>query len=279
MGQIPLACSDFSFPLLPHEIALDLIAGMGLEGVDISMILSNSHLPVEEVLANPLAWGRDIRTRVEQRGLKIADVNFTPGWDFEDRALNHPEAKVRLESSDRFRQALEFASECGTKHMTLLPGVHWESEPKESSLKRSAEELAWRVEEASRAGVAVSVEPHLGSIIPTLPETNTLLRECPGLTLTLDYTHLVYQGIPESECEKLLPHASHFHARGGRIGRLQAPQKENTIDYARVLQKMKEVGYQGYFAMEYVWIDWEHCNEVDNVSETVLLRDLANQFR
>ena len=36
---------------------------------------------------------------------------------------------------------------------------------------------------------------------------------------------------------------------------------------------MRRVGYPGYVGVEYVWIDWEHCNEVDNVSETILLRD------
>jgi hypothetical protein len=55
--------------------------------------------------------------------------------------------------------------------------------------------------------------------------------------------------------------------------------KENTIDYGRVLQKMKEVNYQGFFELEYVWIDREHLNDVDVLSETILLRDLANQFR
>ena len=25
--------------------------------------------------------------------------------------------------------------------------------------------------------------------------------------------------------------------------------------------------------IEYVWIDWEHCNECDNLSETILFRD------
>lgn len=279
MSQISLACADFSFPLLPHEVALDLISGLGFEGVDISLILSNSHLPVEQVLAKPSEWGRELRSRVDQRHLAIADINFTPGRNFKERALNHPEAKVRQESSEWFRRALEFAAHSNAKHMTLLPGVHWEGEEKEISLKRSADELAWRVEEASKVGVTISVEPHLGSIISTPRDTYVLLEYTPGLTLTLDYTHFVYQGIPESECEKLLPHASHFHARGGRLGRLQAPKKESTIDYARVLQKMKEVGYSGYFAIEYVWIDWEHCNEVDNVSETVLLRDLAHQFR
>lgn len=279
MSRIALACADFSFPLLPHEVALDLISGLGFEGVDVSLILSNSHLPVEQVLAKPSEWGRKLRARVNQRCLAIADINFTPGRDFKERSLNHPRVEVREESGEWFRRALQFAVGCDANHMTLLPGVHWEGEQRESSLQRSAEELAWRMEEASIAGVILSVEPHLGSIIPTPREANSLLERIPGLTLTLDYTHFIYQGIPESDCEKLLPHASHFHARGGRLGRLQAPKTENTIDYLRVLQRMKEIGYPGYFAIEYVWIDWEHCNEVDNVSETVLLRDLANQIR
>ena len=36
---------------------------------------------------------------------------------------------------------------------------------------------------------------------------------------------------------------------------------------------MRQVGYAGYVGVEYVWIDWEHCNEVDNLSETILMRD------
>jgi hypothetical protein len=36
---------------------------------------------------------------------------------------------------------------------------------------------------------------------------------------------------------------------------------------------MQETGYKGYVGVEYVWQDWERCNEVDNLSETILLRD------
>ena len=71
----------------------------------------------------------------------------------------------------------------------------------------------------------------------------------------------------------MIAHASHFHARGARPGRLQASFKENVIDYGRVLDVMRQVGYAGYVGVEYVWIDWEHCNEVDNLSETILMRD------
>ena len=77
--------------------------------------------------------------------------------------------------------------------------------------------------------------------------------------------------------EPLIAHASHFHARGARPGRLQASFKENVIDYGRVLDVMRQVGYAGYVGVEYVWIDWEHCNEVDNLSETILMRDLPPQ--
>jgi hypothetical protein len=38
----------------------------------------------------------------------------------------------------------------------------------------------------------------------------------------------------------------------------------------KVLTKNK---FSGWIALEYVWIDWEHCNEVDVVSETLLLRN------
>src|SRR5947208_11183322 len=46
LNQIPLACADFSFPLLPHDLVFDLIAGLGIEGVDLSIITGNSHLSV-----------------------------------------------------------------------------------------------------------------------------------------------------------------------------------------------------------------------------------------
>jgi NAD(P)-dependent dehydrogenase (short-subunit alcohol dehydrogenase family) len=34
---------------------------------------------------------------------------------------------------------------------------------------------------------------------------------------------------------------------------------------------------RSHIGIEYVWIDWEHCNEVDNVSETILFRDFLRQ--
>jgi hypothetical protein len=61
--------------------------------------------------------------------------------------------------------------------------------------------------------------------------------------------------------------------RGARLGRLQSRFQDNTIDYARVLEGMRRTGYKGWLGIEYIWMDWEHCNECDNVAETILFRD------
>jgi len=278
MSQIPLACADFSFPLLPQDLALDLIAGMGISGVDISLMSGNSHLDVTYAVAHPTS-GSDLAHKLSDKGLIIADLNFTPGRDFKTLAVNHPEVGVRRQSADWFRGAIEFAAYSKARHMTILPGVHWQGETEKDSFARCAEELAWRLKYAANAGLVLAIEAHLGSVVPTPAEAMQLLQAVPGLTLTLDYTHFVYQGFSDAECEPLLGYASHFHARGGAPKKLQTSLKNSSIDYRRVLERMKEMGYSGYFAIEYVWIDWEGCNETDNVSETILLRDLANQFR
>jgi hypothetical protein len=49
---------------------------------------------------------------------------------------------------------------------------------------------------------------------------------------------------------------------------------ENTIDFDGVLRAMQKVKYRGFVAPEYVWTEWMDLNRVDNLSETVILRDL-----
>jgi sugar phosphate isomerase/epimerase len=151
--------------------------------------------------------------------------------------------------------------------------VTFVEEPPAESWRRCCDELAWRCEAAAAQGVVFAIEAHVGSIVPTTASAAELVRSVPGLTLTLDYTHFARDGRPDAEIEPLIALASHFHARCARPGRLQTSFKDNTIDYHRVVDVMKQVGYSGYVGVEYVWIDWEHCNEVDNLSESILLRD------
>lgn len=278
--KLKLACADFTFPLLPHDKVLDLIAMLEFDGADIGLFEGRSHLWPSREFKSPGKSGKQLGRKLADRGLSCADVFLQMNPSFIPFAVNHPEAARRRHAREWFLKTLDYAAACGAKHVTTLPGVHFDKETPADSWQRSSDELAWRVTQARQQGIVFGIEAHVGSIAPNPKAALRLVRGVSGLTLTLDYTHFTRAGLPDSAAEPLIAHASHFHARGARKGRLQAPLGQNTIDYARVLRAMKKTNYNGFVGVEYVWIDWEHCNEVDNLSETIQLRDFlrsANQ--
>lgn len=271
--MLKLACADFSFPLLSHDKSLDLIALLEFDGADIGLFEGRSHLWPSRVFANMPASARELAAKLGDRGLSPADVFLQTAPDFESIAPNHPDPSIRRRARDLFAKTLEFAALCSGRHVTALPGVAFDGVPEADSLALCRDELAWRVELANQHKIIFSVEAHVGSIVPNPAAAADLVRSVPGLTLTLDYTHFTRIGVPDSEVEPLIGLASHFHARCARLDRLQCSFARNSIDYGRVLDVMRNVQYSGYVGVEYVWIDWEHCNEVDNLSETILLRN------
>jgi sugar phosphate isomerase/epimerase len=271
--ELKLACADFTFPLLPHQDSLQLIAMLGLEGVDIGLFEGRSHLWPSREFADTASAARQLKSNLEDRGLRAADIFLQMDADFAPYAINQPDAARRDKARAWFLRSLDYAAECGCGHVTTLPGVHFASEPQETSLARAADELAWRVDRARQRGLVFGVEAHVGSIVPDPEQARDLVERVPGLTLTLDYTHFTRTGIPDARVEPLIPHASHFHTRGARPDRLQESFQRNTIDYRRVFKLLASSGYSGWLGIEYVWLDWEHCNECDNVAETIQFRD------
>ena len=269
----PLACADFTFPLLEHDRVLDLIALLEFDAVDVGLFEGRSHLWPSRVFKNVDRSAVELARKLSDRGLAPADIFLQTAPEFVSLAPNHPEAARRRKARDMFLRTLDFAAACGSPHVSALPGVRFAQEPASTSWRRACDELAWRVEQAAGRKVIFGVEAHVSSIAPVPGRALRLVHDTPGLTLTLDYTHFTRRGLADSEVEPLLAHASHFHVRGARRGRLQAAFNDNVIDYARVLWAMKKTNYRGAIGIEYVWIDWEHCNEVDNLSETIQWRD------
>jgi sugar phosphate isomerase/epimerase len=91
--------------------------------------------------------------------------------------------------------------------------------------------------------------------------------------MTLDYSHFIRQGIPEEDADVLIPFSRHVHVRGASEHRVQESIRENTVDFERIIAALDADGYGGYLALEYVWLQWEHCHECDNLAESILLRD------
>lgn len=272
------ACADFTFPLLAHDKVLDLIALLEFQGVDIGLFENRSHLWPSREFQNLDQSAKTLRQKLTDRGLCAADVFLQLEADFVPYAINHPESARRDKARQAFNSTLDYAQALGCEHVTILPGVAFENESPEDSRNRAVDELAWRVQQAKQRGIVFGVEAHVGSIVSDPVAALALVKSVPGLTLTLDYTHFTRLGMPDAAVEPLLAHASHFHVRGACKGRLQASLEHNTIDYQRVFDVMNKQNYTGWIGIEYVWMDWEHCNEVDNISETIRFRDLFRKM-
>ncbi|MGH7952563.1 MAG: sugar phosphate isomerase/epimerase family protein [Limisphaerales bacterium] len=271
--NLKLSCADFSFPLLSHDAALKLISLLELRGVDIGLFAGRSHLRPETEFRAPAKNGAKLRRRLARHGLVAADIFLQLHENFTDFAVNHPDAARRKFARQQFLRTLDYAAAAGSKHITILPGVVFKNESRAKSFARAAHELSWRVEKAAAMKLTVAVEPHVGSIADTPERALQLAALAPGLGFTLDYAHFTRVGISDSRIEPLAARATHFHARCARKGRLQSSLKENAINFSRALKALNHFHFNGWIALEYVWIDWEHCNDVDVLSETVQLRD------
>jgi sugar phosphate isomerase/epimerase len=271
--NLKLSCADFSFPLLPHHAALKMIALLGLRGVDIGLFAGRSHLRPETELRAPAKNGASLYNRLSSAGLTAADIFLQLHESFVDFAVNYPKKARREFAREQFLRTLDYAAAAGSTHVTILPGVIFKAEPRAASLARAADELSWRVEQATAMKLTLGVEPHLGSITDTPERALRLAALVPGLGLTLDYAHFTRAGFPDSRIEPLAARTTHFHARCARKGRLQSSLKENAIDFTRALKALNRNSFGGWVALEYVWIDWEHCNEVDVLSETIRLSE------
>lgn len=272
------SCADFTFPLLSHNKVLQLIKLLGIDAVDLGIFEGRSHHFPSEISKNPIGEAKRLAKELKDIGLEAADVFLQTGEDPPVAAANTPVASIRENNRFTFLKMLEFTKALGCAHITGLPGVFHEGETAEDDWNRACEETSWRIEKAKEYDLVYSIEPHVGSILPDAATTLKFIDDCPGITLTLDYGHFIYQGQTNESAHALIPHASHFHARGGAKGKLQTMVNENEIDFETIVSRFKEIGYSGFMCLEYVHVDWEGCNKTDNVSETIRLHKLLNQF-
>jgi sugar phosphate isomerase/epimerase len=271
---VRLTCRNDSFPLLPHETAVDLIAQLGFDATELILIGNGPGISLDEVRADVPRWADEIGERAAGRGLDWSDLFVMPWNDFETMAPNHPDPAQVEAGREVFRDALELASRLGSPGVSSLPGIDWPGEEHEVSLARSAEEMQRRADEAESHGLRFAIEPHLGSVCRTPEDTLRLCELAPGLGLALDYAHFVAAGFPDAELEVLHPYARHFHVRSAAPGRLQTPLRENTIDFERAIDGLRSHGYDGFVLIEYLWAALDdRLGEVDVLSETVQLRD------
>jgi sugar phosphate isomerase/epimerase len=272
-----IASADFSWPGLPHHLVLDMIRELGCEGVLLGLIGDYSPITLDTVRSDVPFWAGRLTERVETHGLVLADVFPIGSLDLTGLAVNHPDADERDASATLFREMLDFAARAGVDGLTILPGMPFPHEEWTTSFDRACTELAWRVDEARSRGLRLSVEPHHGSIVETPQTTARLVEAVPGLELTLDYGHFTVQGIADEEIEPLLAHARLLHLRPGREGLVQTRMTNNTIDFGRIVERLAELEFDGWLALEFVHDERPGCQDCDVLQEAMALAAVVRE--
>lgn len=273
MDKPKFACADYTFPLLPHDKVLDVIKLLECPGIDIGLFSGRSHLRPESEFENVKENARRLKQQLEERELIASDVFLQLDTDLAKMAINHPDESIRRYGREQFLHLIEYATELGADHITCLPGMFFPDVEEQESLDLIHEELNWRVGQVKDTGLNFGVEAHIGSPFINPASALKLVETVDGLQLTLDYTHFIRDGYEQYTVNPLMHYTNHFHARGAKKGRLQANMSENEIDYSKVVQAMKQEGYRHWVGLEYIYIEWEGCNEADTISETIRLRE------
>lgn len=271
----PLSCMTAAFPSLPLPSALLFIRTMGFDEVDVQCFTGEPHITPEDVVAAPEDVATAVAAQLGDAGLSCGDVFATMP---EGRHINTASPDTHRANVAATAALAAFAQLLGSTHLSLLPGIVDEA-GFEDSFARSCRNLADHVHVAESAGLACSVEPHIGSVAARPEHAAALCAAVPGLGVTLDPSHFIVQGYDLNALAPLTPLATRVQIRQAHPGRVQAGAHKGTIDISAFLDLLAEAEFKGGICVEYIHKSWENCRNVDVVSETVSMRNALMGMR
>jgi sugar phosphate isomerase/epimerase len=254
-----LSVTSWSFPLCSRTEAAGIARALGFPAMDLGL-LHGPALDRQRITSDPLGSASGLGD------LAVSNLYWLFGRDIAENAVSDPEARTR--NTTTFDAVCRFARAAGAPSVFVLPGV---SGP--GAMEAAASALRDLVAVASRHGVTLTVEPHVGGLLGSPADTLFLLDQVPGLKLALDYAHFVCMGFRQSEIDVLAPHAAHVHMRQARPGALQAKWGEGVLDFTAMVGVLRDVGYDGYLAVEYVHQDYMNTLFDDVLTETIHMRN------
>ena len=268
--MIEFACHAWGFNDLTLPEALGTIARMGFRYVDIG---SGANLNAARAAGNPTTVAAEIKGDLALFNLRLSDLYLMlPRISLDDE--NKRQSELTL-----FRRLVPFAAALGAPGITLSPGLTHPAEDVEAR-DRTVAALREMVRLGKEVGLRLSIEPHLDSMSPTPELALQLVDEVPGLQITLDWAHMICQGVRRKAIEPLLPHVRHVQVRQAARNKLQTVYDRGKLDIDEVLAALKAADYDGVICVEYMQTPgWHGMVAVDSIEESVHLRDALREAR
>ena len=262
-----LGLTSWSLRACSTAEAVGIARALGFGGLDLGYFYRPA-LSKDAILADPEAVARQVR----EIGIAVPNFYHLFGDSLAGRNLADPAALDR--NAEDFRRVARFCAAAGIASVFVLPGVCNPGQGRAAALAQSAAALNTLLPLARAEGITLTVEPHVHSYLESPALTLDLLARVPGLKLTLDYAHFVCLGFRQEEIDPLAPYAAHVHVRQAKPGALQTKLAQGTINMPAMLGTLRDAGYRGWLAVEWVHQDYMDTLYDDVLSETIACRDV-----
>ncbi|SLN64489.1 sugar phosphate isomerase/epimerase family protein [Roseisalinus antarcticus] len=266
-----LSVTAWSFPALTMKEVGGLAEVLSIPAVDIGLFYASA-LDKARVVSDPEAYGREVR---EALPVEVANYYHLFGDGLAGRNLALPSDPENMKDC---KAALSFAKAAGAPTVFVLPGMVNPGQSRKQALDQSVENLKPMVAAGQEIGVTLTVEPHTHGLLESVEMTHEMVNRVPGLKLALDPAHYLTLGYRQDEIETLCPHTGHVHLRQGRPGVLQAKMDEGTLNFPAFFGALRDAGYDGWLAIEYVHQAYMNTVFDDVLTETVRMRDTFNAW-
>jgi L-ribulose-5-phosphate 3-epimerase len=210
---------------------------------------------------------------IADAGYRYVELSAVPGWT-EHVDLDRPPAEVRRfvegyglqtvslsahsdlttrEGLDHGIKAIRWAAEYGIPIVNTAVGGHQSADENENAFLANVGELA---DAAERAGVVVALEIH-GDIMASSDVTIPLLERIgrDSIKVNYDTANVEYYSGKKAvdDLPKITPLLAHVHLKdtvGGKGVWNFGAIGSGSVDFARVLEILRQAGYEGPFSVE-----------------------------
>ncbi len=239
--------STWGMPTVPIDQSVELIARLGFEGIEITVLPGWT----TEISTLDAAERRRILQLVNASGLTISAISGHASL-LESDAAAHAANVARLHQA--IDLAVDWAQDGCIPYVNTLSGgrtADWDAQH-----RLFAERMAQVADYAAQRGVVLAMEPHVDGLVDTPARMLEILKLAPSpyLKVNFDISHFDILGMTtEESVAALAPHAVHTHVKDQR-GRYPDYQfmvpGTGDFDYVDYLLTMQRHGYDGYITAE-----------------------------
>lgn len=255
-----IAGSTLIFTELPLVDTIQKVAALGFRHIDLALIEGWANLSPSAVLGREREIASQLQAACAAAGIRPAGLNL---------GLGQAPIEIQIE---RLQALAKIACHLGVDTLTI--GA---SRPKLRTIPDEIDRLRRLLVVTSAQGLTLAVETHVDTCTEDPEICLQLVREVPGLGITLDLTHFAIGPFWEHGYEALLPFVRHVHLRPSGRSRdeeIQVAVGKGVIDFTRLIGDLNRHGYQGTLSVEYV----SAMPGVDHLAESRRLRQHATEI-